>query len=227
EPPAVRRPAAAGYNSTTGNHDKRLVIKPYIEANAKAFGVCNSLSSMEDGRGASRDRIDGNPGQALGGGSSVLIRFDPIERAPGRKCPPPPGQPASGTDDTLMHEMLHGLRQMVGQWDGSSIGLDYDTIEEFYAILLTNIYMSERGKPQLRKNHHGKVPLEPEYCTSEGFLQRGDHLRWVNWLVTHNAVFLKKVADVDAPFNPIRKYLGDPGAYSTLLQMATATKTKP
>src|SRR5262249_39642425 len=83
------------------------------------------------------------------------------------------------------------------------------------------------GKPQLRKNHHGKVPLEPEYCTSEGFLQRGDHLRWVNWLVTHNAVFLKKVADVDAPFNPIRKYLGDPGAYSTLLQMATAAKAKP
>src|SRR5262249_11913079 len=55
----------AGFNPQTGNHDRRLVIKPYTEANAKVFGVCNSLSSAEDWRGASRDRIDGNPGQAL------------------------------------------------------------------------------------------------------------------------------------------------------------------
>jgi hypothetical protein len=135
--------------------------------------------------------------------------------------------PGSWPDEVLLHEMLHGLRQMAGQQDMSAIGLEYDTMEEFYAILLTNIYTSERGRKRLRKNHHGSSPLDKDVATSEGFLQIGDHVRWIMWLVTHGAVFVRRVAEINVPFNPLRAYLGDPKKYLDMIKAqdaATITK---
>jgi hypothetical protein len=45
-----------------------------------------------------------------------------------------------------------------------------------------------------------------------------DHVRWLDYLATGNAVFLRRVADFVTSFNPIRAYLGDPQLYNDRLK---------
>jgi hypothetical protein len=78
--------------------------------------------------------------------------------------------------------------------------------------------MSERGRSLLRKNHHGDQPLEQNLANSAGFLTNMDHRRWVDWLFMHNAVFLGRVAEVNAPFNPLREYLDNMEGWKVILR---------
>ncbi len=67
--------------------------------------------------------------------------------------------PGSRADEILLHEMLHGYRQMTGKSLCSASGMgNYDTFEEYFAIVITNMYLSEitgQSNTPLRANHHG------------------------------------------------------------------------
>src|SRR5262245_9519538 len=160
----------AGYNPKSGKHDRRLVIKPYTEADEKNKGVCGAYASPEDWRKSfTSERVDGtSKDKGDGTGSSTTIHFDKARWVNGGKCGGYASQPGGAADEVLLHEMLHGLRHMAGQQDMSAIGGGYNTIEEFYAILLTNICMSERGRTLLRKNHSGVEPLDKAMSGSTG-----------------------------------------------------------
>ena len=102
-------------------------------------------------------------------------------------------------DETLLHELVHSLRQAKGQEDPdrlkapfpvlrggekTSAGMDtpqnslsqiYDTLEEFTAILITNIYRSENGRQGLRRDHlvdkdMNHQPLFPPLTNPRTFL---------------------------------------------------------
>src|SRR5262249_17495318 len=102
--------------------------------------------------------------------------------------------------------------------DMSPLPNGWTTMEEVYAILITNVAMSERGRKQFRKNHQGFAALEPNLSTSVGFLTDPDHLKWVNWLYTRNAVFFRRVGEVQTPFNPIREFIQNSPAWQVVLQ---------
>jgi hypothetical protein len=212
----------AGNNRRTANEERRLVVTPYTYADEKTpgLGVCNAYEmSTNPLSGAGWDRYDGAwLEKGTGWGASVIVHYDKRRWVSGGPCGSFPGKPGSAPDEVLLHEMLHGLRDMAGQKDLSKIGGDYDTMEEFYAILITNMYMSERGRSLLRKNHHGHQPLEKKLSSSAGFLTDMDHLRWVDWLFKHNAVFLRRVAEVNAPFNPLREYLDNVEGWKEILK---------
>jgi hypothetical protein len=56
--------------------------------------------------------------------------------------------PGSLPDTVLLHEMIHGLRQIQGRdnkWPMTGSVRDYENEEEFLAIQITNVYTSSKG----------------------------------------------------------------------------------
>lgn len=105
-----------------------------------------------------------------GRGSDTTVRFSPNQwnAAPG--MPPSTGRqsgPGSRGDEVLFHEMLHGLRMMAGTLQCTAETAGYDTFEEFFAIVISNMYASEvlhaASQPlhnhSLRASHSGFTPL--------------------------------------------------------------------
>jgi hypothetical protein len=120
--------------------------------------------------------------------------------------------------------LVHALREMCGEFNQiPTENKDWDNEEEYFAILVTNIYLSERGKKYLGSNHHDFAPLSPSLSTSEKFLGKGvsplsrtqlENRRLVNKFVTENRSLCTNIKDkVDAGFNPIGEYLRNTGAY--------------
>lgn len=147
-------------------------------------------------------------------------------------------------DSTLLHEFFHCLRialgldkganlppptEVMGHWKGSTVGKAtgrdpetrytqvYNNVEEFLAVMIQNIYDSERLR-QLRRDHLPPTTAEKDYCFAPG-----SELRWATlapqlsnsrnflaiWrhqieiLAQHMRLFCDEVAPIDAHFNPI------------------------
>jgi hypothetical protein len=62
-----------------------------------------------------------------------------------------PGQVA---DEVLFHELIHAARTMRGVVRQAFINQDYDDYEEYLAITLANIYLSEKGQVVFRADHY-------------------------------------------------------------------------
>lgn len=70
--------------------------------------------------------------------------------------------PGADADEVLLHEVFHGLRAMAGLQVGRNVPFQkgYDTFEEFYAILVANIYRSETKRYGQRADHHAFKSLD-------------------------------------------------------------------
>jgi hypothetical protein len=116
--------------------------------------------------------------------------------------------------------LIHSLRQEEGQEDPDRLNADfkvlqmpnrplsqiYDTVEEFAAIVITNVYRSEKGRPGLRAHHVANPdgsdpPLVYPLTNPRNFLSvwRRQLIR----LATDLSFLCNKVAAIDCPFNPI------------------------
>jgi len=58
------------------------------------------------------------------------------------------------TDEVLLHELVHAAEHMRGLIDRAPLGHGFDTVAEFYAILVANLLGRERNRP-VRESHHG------------------------------------------------------------------------
>jgi hypothetical protein len=122
-------------------------------------------------------------------------------------------------DESLLHELVHALRILQGQWYPQVVGSRwtkrYDSTEEFYGILIANIYLSEKGKTVLRSDHQ-QGALSKLENTSELFLRGKDnlkdtrdnlalvkHLSHTSPSLFHQIVQVKPMGG----FNPIREYV--------------------
>src|SRR5262245_32826953 len=130
-------------------------------------------------------------------------------------------------DDTLLHELVHALRMLRGEfnqvptWDR-----DWVNEEEFLAILVTNTYLSEKGKKHLRGTHLGQGVLSAELNTSEKFLGKGasppslaqlQHRRIVYRLVSEDWALCRDLtAKVKTGFNPIGEFMRNAHPYYPL-----------
>jgi hypothetical protein len=106
-------------------------------------------------------------GSGTGQGSDVEIRYSPWMFNSGAG-----GPGTNDPDEILLHEMVHGLRQMGGQSTCWGMKENYDTSEEFVAILVTNIYRSESGRTDLRADHRFVSKLNPPLTDPVAFLNR-------------------------------------------------------
>src|SRR5262245_23585283 len=96
--------------------------------------------------------------KGTGLGSSSHIQFDPN---------------AADPEKTIVHELLHSLRDMRGQLNQvptETVLAQYENEEEFFAMLIGNIFLSEKGRTDLRASHIVYQELSVDLKTSEGFL---------------------------------------------------------
>jgi hypothetical protein len=151
---------------------------------------------------------------ATGSGSDTKVHYNPYMDEAAR---------------TAVHELVHALRHMLGVLDRAPTAgalSEFEDEEEFFAMLVGNIYLSEMGGDDLRGSHKALKVLPADLKTSAGFI--GDHAfgRAARGLVKKLAEECPDLCDLiarvvpltgasGAPvFNPIREYL-TPGAGTT------------
>jgi Effector protein len=140
-----------------------------------------------------------------GNGSDVTIHFDP-DAYFRSKCDQE--GPGSASDEVLLHEMVHALREMQGQRNPiPTENAGYDNDEEFLAVVVTNVYMSSKGASLLRADHASYRPLKPPLTTSQGFLADPDNLKLMK---IYNLIWESTFADLallgSQQFNPFREF---------------------
>jgi hypothetical protein len=152
--------------------------------------------------------------KGTGKGSDVSISFDPDDGG----CFDDHTLPSSGYDEMLMHELVHALRQAQGLVNHvPTQDYKYDNVEEFLAIVVTNVYISAKGSHRFRADHMGATRLPPALSTSAGFIHDSHNFLMLNkfrrtWLET-----FAQLAQVKTHFNPFREILHyPPNAVSTM-----------
>lgn len=118
--------------------------------------------------------------------------------------------PASEPDEILFHEMVHASRYMRGISKQKAVDKGYDNEEEFYAVVLANIYVAEKGKYDLRASHHGHRTL----MNPLAFLENTQRITptprvLMKQLYEQQSSFFKDLGAIPEPrtwWNPVRSY---------------------
>jgi Effector protein len=129
------------------DHDVRIL--PY-----RGHGRGAYETMADDVAGTARWRLvnpykfgDLRTGKGTGSDSQVEFSPDAFKDSPANL----PGQ---APDEVLFHELVHASRTMRGVVRQAFVNQDYDDFEEFLAIALANIYITEKGKTVLRADHY-------------------------------------------------------------------------
>ena len=189
---------------------KRAVVVPILARLESATGAC----AMPQDQAAAGPQRNGLPGA----GSNALLPFNPEGGQACQANPQAGGCISMGRDELMLHELVHALRQMRGLWETIAVNAPdqaFDDSEEFYAIVLTNIFMSANGQTRLRKDHHDTTnPLPERWGDSAKFLSNPMNRRWTHALCTSELPDVAlKVKELEAPFNPIREYMNNRQKY--------------
>jgi hypothetical protein len=161
-------------------------------------------------------KTDG-PHSMRGATISVGVYFTPDASChvdPKTKDFKPGGTPA----ETLFHELVHAFR-IVNEKASDRVGPSlpyiperfqkyptYDVEEDFFAILIANIFSSETGRP-LRKDHSGLEALPSQLSTNKGFLAIEPYARLVRQFCKDHPSVSQELRDVPSAFNPIKEVL--------------------
>ena len=157
---------------------KGMSIQPWLKAEV------NAEASARDRRGATAagEYVIGAPNKpkqggfwawkgpmvGTGQGSNAVVRYSPSMFGFGGSgaASAPPTVAGTGAASVLFHEMCHAYRMMRGtQYRGATMGgrAAYDNEEEFFAILLSNVFVSDPSTQVqvriLRADHHGFAAL--------------------------------------------------------------------
>ncbi|MEX2186269.1 MAG: hypothetical protein WD875_05730 [Pirellulales bacterium] len=93
----------------------------------------------------------------------------------------------------------------------------YGNEEEYFAVLVTNIYISEAGRQQhfwtagpgrsgLRADHSGFTNLQDSQALAVEFLLDADNFRLVKKFCDQHSTIAKLIGEAPARFNPIKVY---------------------
>ena len=139
----------------------------------------------------------GNLLYGAGIGTNVTIEFTPADYGP------PTSSNFLTPDSVLVHELAHAVRQMAGVLDCDFMADDFDTIEEFFAILVANIFRSELGRTALCPNHNPSGPMAHQ----SDFMRGRGRVGLVDRMVRQQPRFTRNLSRVrGATFNPFLDY---------------------
>ena len=150
-----------------------------------------------------------------GGGSDVVVNFTPgmwvksdVTAAFGAANAAGPGV---SKEEILLHEMIHGMRQMSGTARCAAVpdNPGMDTVEEFMAIVISNVYHSELHLPGLRADHKGFLPLSPDLADPHKFVDKDKDKATSNYqrlqqLKREHPTLCDNLKRVQANFNPFQ-----------------------
>jgi hypothetical protein len=193
-----------------GCSSKKMTIKPYLPEWTADAGVCNAFATSNPMRYEAY-LWDGMVDYYS---DNILLRYSRSMWEKDSKCYAP--GPGAKSDEILLHEMIHGLRDLAGVAGDTALTgayADYDNEEEFYAIVITNIYMSERGAVLLRKDHHTFAAL----ANADSFLNDKTYYALMKKLVAQQSILCGSLANVNCTFNPVRDYIALQGVRAVSL----------
>ena len=93
------------------------------------------------------------PGKGLGTGTGTSSTIDYTPGMWGPSGTAHAQGPGSLADEILCHELVHAGRQMKGVQHNRRVSDFYQNEEEYVAVVVTNIYMSEKKQTKLRASH--------------------------------------------------------------------------
>jgi hypothetical protein len=153
-----------------------------------------------------------------GEGTDVTVRFTPgVWAETTGECRQPTSKfqgPGSTPDAVLFHELVHAYRIMTGSQLKTTLTVDGNANqphEEFAAILICNIYLSDQTKGKdLRSFNHGTYGALP---TPKEFLKRNKNDVLINAFCKDLVIkpFLTDLSMVECEFNPVRDVLRPTG----------------
>ncbi len=174
----------------------------------------NGMPNLDSDGQPFRDKT-GQPtgGSGTGKGSDVTIHFSPDLWGPFRSgrsttSASPPAGPGTKPDEVFMHELVHACRDMRGVRYRLGVNRHYDNAEEYLAIVITNIYLSEKynGKTDLRADHLGHTPLKnPDKFLNEAHINFKPRYLLESLRLNQFTLF-DSLAQVNAKFNPVQQY---------------------
>jgi hypothetical protein len=187
-------------------------IVPHYESGQNAAAVpIDRLASEVAGQqshscltGQPKADASGKPVIGTGSGSESRIHFTPGEFLSNSTAG---GQSskieiAMRRDEVLFHEMVHSLRQTFGVMDCTAHADGYDTRDEVWAVMTTNVYCSAFRRP-LRKNHQGFDLLTDS--EAKGFYKKYESM--IERMCRELPYFTRTVGQIDyIRFNPFREY---------------------
>ncbi len=133
--------------------------------------------------------------------------------------------PGSTPDEVLLHELVHALFRVSGTHSSFRRRVPFqgrryltasrsekhknwrgpNEMNEFMAILITNIYHSEIGRDKIRHSHTDSIPHE---ISAEAFLDIGMNRAHIRLLRRKHPRLFNILNDVKAAWNPL-KYFRD------------------
>jgi hypothetical protein len=123
----------------------------------------------------------------------------------------PRSQYTPSEDEVLLHELVHGariasLKLKLGAAAVKGLVM-YDNDEEFFAVLVENIYNSELKKGLLRSSHTGFMEMDKNLQGSRAFFQvSGNAFEKVEKFATENPGLAKTLSNIEVPFNPLNAF---------------------
>jgi hypothetical protein len=135
-----------------------------------------------------------------GTGSDTVVRFSKETWT----APDAPTGAGASPDEILLHEMIHGLRQMQGRSVRESINGNpgMDNYEEFAAITISNIYRSESGIAGLRRDHKDFSPLSGP--TTDPTVFRSTYRQYLLNMDIEQPRLCQNLRQVNCSFNPLK-----------------------
>ncbi|WP_395664614.1 M91 family zinc metallopeptidase [Methylocella sp.] len=179
--------------------------------NADAIPRASVRSGVDDTVNAAargvRFRSGGRRRVGTGRGTNSLIRYTPQLWGPGRAANSKAD--ADQPDVVIFHELVHAARQARGLQEPNAPGddyRDYDNFEEYVAIVVTNIYMSERNLAGLLGGHDDEPLRRPEKFLDNDQRLTPSPRELMRRLKTTQREFYDDLAAVPARFNPVREH---------------------
>jgi hypothetical protein len=119
-------------------------------------------------------------------------------------------------DQVLLHELVHAIRFIRGQNVTYGLGHHFDNWEEFFAVLVEDIYLSELHRP-VRRGHQGvgTRPGNPaSFATRPGHggpaarnVLDQEYAHLIEQFIRSDPALSADLAAVPSQFNPIRDHL--------------------
>ena len=110
-------------------------------------------------------------------------------------------RPGEGPAEVLIHELTHAMRMGHGIFFDFTVAknMKMDNYEEFCAILVANVYRSERGFTHMRLGHHGAEAMRLAATGATYYAKYADLID--KWFSAQRD-FCLAMASVNAKFNP-------------------------
>ena len=159
-----------------------------------------------------------------------FVNYSPDTFGPHGACTPALGTSGRLGQEILFHELVHAFRGVSGKWNKQPNATRYSDSEEFLAVVLTNIFISDRSnkvKSSLRADHTNYDALAVDFTAPFKFFESSTLvLPLVKQFVADNHGLAIMLANSHVAFNPIADFVASPDRAQLAFNKAIARDLK-